>query len=94
MGRRGANRRAIRLGFAGVHRLRVNGAGSLALRMAAGTLVERAPLAYQLVPHGRTPVAARPSPPPTTLSHIIRDVVVQSSPALSLLMKALTLLGS
>ena len=74
----GANRRAIRLGFDGVHRLRVNGAGNLALRMATGTLVERAPLAYQLGPHGRTPVAARPPAPATILSQNMRDVVVQS----------------
>ena len=55
----GANPRAIRLAFAGVQGLRVDGAGNLALRTAAGTLVERAPLAYQLGPHGRTPVAAQ-----------------------------------
>jgi hypothetical protein len=88
----GANRRAIRLGFDGVHRLRVNGAGNLALCTAAGTLVQRAPLAYQLGPHGRTPVAARPPAPPTTLSQIVRDVVVQSWLALGLPMKLLTLL--
>ena len=67
----GAKRRAIRLGFDGVHRLRVNGAGNLALRTAAGTLVQRAPLAYQLGPHGRTQVAARPPAPPATLSQIL-----------------------
>src|SRR5438105_3758767 len=55
----GAHPRAIRLAFAGVHGLRVDGAGNLALRTAAGTLVERAPLAYQRGPHGRIPVAAR-----------------------------------
>src|SRR5918912_1829659 len=55
----GANSRAIRLAFSGVQGLRVDGAGNLALRTAAGTLVEQAPLAYQQGPHGRTPVAAR-----------------------------------
>jgi hypothetical protein len=49
----GARAGAIRLQLTGAGRPRLTRNGALALNTAAGTLIQRQPIAYQLTPHGR-----------------------------------------
>lgn len=55
----GADPAALRLEFDGVRRLRVNRQGDLELVLPHGVLIQRRPVAYQVIDGQRTPVAAR-----------------------------------
>lgn len=55
----GADPRAIRMEFAGARRLRVTPAGDLEIMLATGRLIQRRPLAHQVIDGGKVPVEAR-----------------------------------
>lgn len=48
----------LRVSFSGIDSLEIDGRGDVNMRVGAGTLVQRAPVAYQDTPGGRRPVEA------------------------------------
>jgi hypothetical protein len=57
--RPGSDPARIRVAYSGAERLRLDGAGNLIAKTAAGEVVQSAPIVYQDGPHGRTTISGK-----------------------------------